>query len=202
MSSRRLSSSSGGRRQRSRTIEICPDCPSIKPVKIVLLGDVDLGKKEFFQYFYTSAREKAIDGKDTLSFHRHGTPVTLVQTEGKEGEEYDRLRRMKSYFQADIFLIFYSMDVAQSYVSVKERWLPEVEKFFQNIIPVGLVSTGTGRPDKDFLKEEDISFRFSVDLDEIDDCFSLLDRAINVVKERRESSSNKQAKIAANCRHP
>uniref|UniRef100_A0A7E4UWA9 Rho-related GTP-binding protein RhoU n=1 Tax=Panagrellus redivivus TaxID=6233 RepID=A0A7E4UWA9_PANRE len=116
--------------------------PSMKKnLKIVVVGDGSCGKTSLIvaqagggfteQYTPTAfddyAIESLVNGKPKM--------LTVCDTAGEE--EFNSLRPL-SYPDADVFIVCYSVERAESMKHIRERWIPEIRHFCPNV-PVLIV---------------------------------------------------------------
>ena len=102
--------------------------------KIVIVGDCSCGKTCLY---ITFARDRFPEEYVLRVFDIYiaddirvdGTTVEAVFWDTVGDEEYDRLRSL-SYFDADVFLMCFSIDSPKSLAKVFEKWTAEMYQLF------------------------------------------------------------------------
>jgi len=103
--------------------------PPMESIKIVLVGDVDVGKTSLLQAYTSAPRPYASSVFDSCSVMAmvdgRMIPVHLTDTTGQE--DYEHLRLL-SYPGADVFLLCFSIISPASFASVRDKWWPELSR--------------------------------------------------------------------------
>ncbi|KAL6085759.1 hypothetical protein STEG23_032271 [Scotinomys teguina] len=101
----------------------------MKTIKCVLVGDGAVGKTSLLISYTTNkfSLEYAptIFDNYAVTVMIDGNPYTLGLFDTTGQEDYDRLLVL-SYTQTDVFLVCFSVVSPSSFVSVKEKWVPEI----------------------------------------------------------------------------
>lgn len=104
--------------------------------KLVVVGDGACGKTCLLTTFSTNEfPEKHVPtifdtySKDIVF---NGQEITLALWDTAGEEDYDRLRPL-SYQRANVVLICFSIDSADSLKNVKEKWWPEINHFLPDV---------------------------------------------------------------------
>ena len=114
-----------------------------KTLNIVTVGDGDTGKTCLLMSFkgerFPTKYIPTVFETYTHDLHIEGVDIEvgLWDTAGQEG--YDRLRPL-AYPKCDCFVICYAIDNPDSLSNVREKWLPELERYSPHV-PRILVAT-------------------------------------------------------------
>ncbi|XP_045471428.1 cell division control protein 42 homolog isoform X1 [Harmonia axyridis] len=104
-------------------------------IRCVAIGDGYVGKtsllsrlsgKKMNEYYASTIFENS---KVSLYHKNKKYDLLLIDTAGQE--EYNILRT-QAYSYGDIFLLCYSVDNMDSFINIREMWLPEVKKCKEN----------------------------------------------------------------------
>ncbi|RUS86551.1 hypothetical protein EGW08_005690 [Elysia chlorotica] len=125
---------------------------AVNQYKCVVVGDGGVGKTSmllrFVQGDFSSDYQPTHFDSFTVSMALGDEwmpcTMTLVDTAGQE--TYDRLRTL-TYYDADVFIVCYSVAIPDSFVNVRARWLPELREFKPKT-PLILVGTQCDLRDK------------------------------------------------------
>lgn len=114
-----------------------------RKLKIVLLGDGAVGKTSLLLSYLTNdfPTEYAPTAFDnySVSVCVNDVPCTIQFCDTAGQEDFDSLRPL-SYPQTDVFVLCFNIMQPSSFHNLKERWLPEIDKFKPSI-PIVLVGT-------------------------------------------------------------
>ncbi|CAG8728640.1 41922_t:CDS:2 [Gigaspora margarita] len=101
----------------------------MQTIKCVVVGDHCAGKTELLIAYTTnkipSEYVPTVFDNYAVTVMIGDEPYTLALFDTAGQEDYDRLRPL-SYFNADVFLICFSIALPASFENVKDKWLPEV----------------------------------------------------------------------------
>ncbi|XP_028398789.1 cell division control protein 42 homolog [Dendronephthya gigantea] len=112
-------------------------------IKIVVLGDGAVGKTSLLLSYLTNdfPNEYAPTAFDnyTVSVSVNKVPCTVQFCDTAGQEDFDSLRPF-SYPQTDVFVLCFNIMAPSSFLNLKQRWLPEIDKY-KPTTPVVLVGT-------------------------------------------------------------
>eukprot|EP01095_Lingulamoeba_sp_RSL-Kostka_P008288 TRINITY_DN273_c0_g1_i3.p1 TRINITY_DN273_c0_g1~~TRINITY_DN273_c0_g1_i3.p1 ORF type:complete len:200 (+),score=71.60 TRINITY_DN273_c0_g1_i3:226-825(+) len=121
------------------------DKAEVQRIKIVLVGDVDVGKSSMLVRIVTDEFPETKPGTifDNSSYRfeisEKEYDITFFETAGQE--DFDRLRPL-SYPQTDIFFLMYSVDNPSSYETIQKKYASEVKDNCPNV-PIIVIATKT-----------------------------------------------------------
>jgi len=112
-------------------------------VKLVAVGDGAVGKTSLLIAYakgnFPETYVPTVFENYTAQMDHNGKKVLLHLWDTAGQEDYDRLRPL-SYPGADIVLLCFSLVTEASFLSVKDKWFPEVDHYVKNV-PTILVGT-------------------------------------------------------------
>lgn len=125
---------------------------AVNQYKCVVVGDGGVGKTSMLLRFvqgdffedYQPTHFDSFTVSMALGDELMPCTMTLVDTAGQE--TYDRLRTL-TYYDADVFIVCYSVAIPDSFINVRARWLPELSEFKPKT-PIILVGTQCDLRDK------------------------------------------------------
>ncbi|KAK3776606.1 hypothetical protein RRG08_063310 [Elysia crispata] len=125
---------------------------AVNQYKCVVVGDGGVGKTSMLLRFvqgdfsteYQPTHFDSFTVSMALGDEWMPCTMTLVDTAGQE--TYDRLRTL-TYYDADVFIVCYSVAYPDSFVNVRARWVPELSEFKPKT-PIILVGTQCDLRDK------------------------------------------------------
>ncbi|GFS15316.1 cell division control protein 42-like protein [Elysia marginata] len=125
---------------------------AVNQYKCVVVGDGGVGKTSMLLRFvqgdffedYQPTHFDSFTVSMALGDEWMPCTMTLVDTAGQE--TYDRLRTL-TYYDADVFIVCYSVAIPDSFVNVRARWIPELSEFKPKT-PIILVGTQCDLRDK------------------------------------------------------
>ncbi|ORX81091.1 P-loop containing nucleoside triphosphate hydrolase protein [Anaeromyces robustus] len=131
----------------------------MQKIKIVILGDANVGKKLLIHNYTTN---KGIKDYTPTSYDNYevtinicNRPYVLELTSVEDSVEYEKVRPL-CYANTDVFLLCYNVTSFESMESVHHKWCPEIRKFCPGT-PYILVGTQIDRvKDKKTLDELNI----------------------------------------------
>ncbi|KAI8378721.1 GTPase rho protein [Choanephora cucurbitarum] len=112
--------------------------------KLVVVGDGFCGKTSLLHVFQHNEFPEdyvptVFENYISIINHESGKSIELSLWDTAGQEDYDRLRPL-CYPETDVILVCFAIDQVQSFMNVKDTWIPEMDHFLFNV-PRLLVGT-------------------------------------------------------------
>jgi len=115
---------------------------AIDSIKCVVVGDGAIGKTSLIVSYtvngYPETYKPTVHDYYTVRITVADKPITFQLFDTAGQEQFQVIRRL-SYSDANIFLICFNVVDPESFVNVREKWLPELRQYGPERVPIILV---------------------------------------------------------------